>query len=109
MTLLGQSVDILLDTYLMPDGEIIWPQSVPDFQTHAYGNVDNAFEGFASWQGRRPDWAMRRTASRSGPTCVPSPVNSTKSTACSATGTAPPSQTPAAVVPQGSRGEGQVE
>ncbi|OGV75001.1 MAG: hypothetical protein A3K19_12155 [Lentisphaerae bacterium RIFOXYB12_FULL_65_16] len=49
ITLLNQSVDILLDKYLTPDGEIIWPQSVSDFQTYAYGNVDNAFEGFSSW------------------------------------------------------------
>jgi len=49
ITLLNGSVDILLDHYLMPDGEIIWPQSVPDFQTCAYGAVDNVFEGFSSW------------------------------------------------------------
>lgn len=49
MARLSQSVDILLDKYLTPDGEILWPTSVNDFQTYAYSNVDNAFEGFASW------------------------------------------------------------
>lgn len=49
IALLNQSVDVLLDRYLTPDGEILWPQSVRDFQTYAYSNVDNAFEGFASW------------------------------------------------------------
>ena len=36
--------DVLAD-YLTPEGEIIWPTCVPDFQS----NVDNAFEGFSSF------------------------------------------------------------
>jgi len=39
----------LLRDYLTPDGEILWPECAEDFQTFAYGNVDNAFEGFQSF------------------------------------------------------------
>ncbi|MBT3375074.1 MAG: hypothetical protein HN742_41125 [Lentisphaerae bacterium] len=49
IALLNESVDILLDNYLTPEGEIFWPESVRDFQTYAYGAVDNAFESFSSW------------------------------------------------------------
>lgn len=46
---LDHSIDLLLTRYLTPEGEIIWPETVKDFQTFAYSNVDNAFEGFQSW------------------------------------------------------------
>ena len=39
----------MLSDYLTEDGEIIWPECVKDFQTFAYSNVDNAFEGFHSF------------------------------------------------------------
>ncbi len=45
---LSRAPEMLAD-YLTPDGEILWPECVPDFQTFAYGNVDNAFEGFQSF------------------------------------------------------------
>ena len=44
----GQSAT-MLEPYLSKEGAIIWPESVKDFQTFAYSNVDNAFEGFQSW------------------------------------------------------------
>jgi hypothetical protein len=39
----------MLAPYLSDAGNIIWPECVKDFQTFAYSNVDNAFEGFQSW------------------------------------------------------------
>ncbi len=39
----------MLTPYLSAEGSIIWPESVENFQTFAYSNVDNAFEGFQSW------------------------------------------------------------
>lgn len=39
----------MLADYLTEEGEIIWPECAPDFQTFAYSNVDNAFEGFHSF------------------------------------------------------------
>jgi hypothetical protein len=39
----------LLKDYLTEDGEILWPECVKDFQTFAYSNVDNAFEGFQNF------------------------------------------------------------
>ena len=39
----------MLKDYLTEEGEIFWPDCVKDFQTFAYGNVDNAFEGFQSF------------------------------------------------------------
>ena len=39
----------MLADYLSPDGGILWPESVKDFQMYASGNVDNAFEGFQSF------------------------------------------------------------
>ncbi|MGI6538866.1 MAG: hypothetical protein ACOX22_11325 [Caldicoprobacterales bacterium] len=44
LELANRAPDMLAD-YLTPEGEIIWPESVPDFQS----NVDNAFEGFSSF------------------------------------------------------------
>ncbi|MCU6709594.1 hypothetical protein M6D81_12870 [Paenibacillus sp. J5C_2022] len=48
MTLMNDSVHLLLDNYLTPEGEYFWPD-IEDFQTYAYSNVDNAFESFHSW------------------------------------------------------------
>ena len=48
LALAGTAPEMLAD-YLTPEGEIIWPECVPDFQAYAYGGVDNAFEGFASF------------------------------------------------------------
>ena len=45
---LSHAPDMLAD-YLTPDGEILWPECVPNFQTFAYSNVDNAFEGFQNF------------------------------------------------------------
>ena len=46
MALMNQSEDILLEHYLMPNGEVFWPE-VEGFR--GYGGVDNAFEGFHRW------------------------------------------------------------
>jgi len=48
ISLMNEAVDLLLTEYLTPEGEFFWPD-VEDFQTYAYGNVDNAFESFFSW------------------------------------------------------------
>lgn len=48
ISLMNDAVHIVLDQFLTPEGEIFWPD-VEDFQTYAYSNVDNAFEGFHSW------------------------------------------------------------
>lgn len=48
ISLMNESVDLLLDQFLTPEGELFWPD-MDDFQTYAYSNVDNAFEGFHSW------------------------------------------------------------
>ena len=48
LALASRAPEMLAD-YLTPDGEILWPTCVKDFQTFAYGNVDNAFEGFSSF------------------------------------------------------------
>lgn len=45
LSTLSRAPEMLKD-YLTGDGEIIWPECVKDFQTFAYSNVDNAFEGF---------------------------------------------------------------
>ena len=38
----------ILKKLLTPDGKFYWPECIKDFQTFAYGNVDNAFEGFGN-------------------------------------------------------------
>ena len=48
LALANTAPEVIAD-YLTPEGEILWPDSVKDFQTFAYGNVDNAFEGFTSF------------------------------------------------------------
>ena len=46
IALMNTSEDLLLEHYLMPNGEIFWP----DIEGFAgYGGVDNAFEGFHRW------------------------------------------------------------
>lgn len=44
--LMNRSEDIILEHYLMPNGEIFWPD-IEGFR--GYGGVDNAFEGFHRW------------------------------------------------------------
>lgn len=46
---LASTAPEMLKDYLTEDGEIIWPDCAPGFQTFAYGNVDNVFEGFQSF------------------------------------------------------------
>ena len=46
ISLMNKSEDILLEHYLMPNGEIFWPD-IEGF--HGYGGVDNVFEGFHRW------------------------------------------------------------
>lgn len=46
IALMNQSEDIILEHYLLPNGEIFWPD-IEGF--HGYGGVDNAFEGFHRW------------------------------------------------------------
>lgn len=46
---LASTAPQMLKDYLTPEGEIIWPECAPNFQTFAYGNVDNVFEGFQSF------------------------------------------------------------
>ncbi len=46
IALMNKSEDILLENYLMPNGEIFWPD-IEGFR--GYGGVDNAFEGFHRW------------------------------------------------------------
>lgn len=48
ISLMNEAVDVVLEQYLTPEGELLWPD-VPDFQTFAYGNMDNAFESFHNW------------------------------------------------------------
>lgn len=48
ISLMNDSVDLALDQFLTPEGELFWPD-IAGFQTYAYSNVDNAFEGFHSW------------------------------------------------------------
>ena len=43
--LMNRSEDIILEHYLMPNGEIFWPD-IEGFR--GYGGVDNAFEGVPS-------------------------------------------------------------
>ncbi len=47
-TLMNDSIDILLENYLTPEGEYFWPD-IEGFQAYAYSNMDNAFEGFHGW------------------------------------------------------------
>ena len=44
--LMNRSEDIILEHYLLPNGEIFWPD-IEGFR--GYGGVDNAFEGFHRW------------------------------------------------------------
>ena len=44
--LMNRSEEIVLEHYLMPNGEIFWPE-IEGFV--GYGGVDNAFEGFHRW------------------------------------------------------------
>jgi hypothetical protein len=46
IALMDQSEDMILEHYLLPNGEIFWPD-VEGFR--GYGGVDNAFEGFHRW------------------------------------------------------------
>jgi hypothetical protein len=46
IALMNRSEDILLENYLMPNGEIFWPD-IEGFR--GYGGVDNVFEGFHRW------------------------------------------------------------
>jgi len=46
---LASTAPEVLKDYLTEDGELLWPDCVRDFQTFAYGNVDNVFEGFQSF------------------------------------------------------------
>ena len=45
---MASGVPEILGEFLTEDGELYWPDCVKDFQTYAYGNVDNVFEGFQS-------------------------------------------------------------
>jgi hypothetical protein len=44
--LMNQSIDIVLEKYLRPDGELLWPP-VEDFVS--YDGLDDAYESFHSW------------------------------------------------------------
>ena len=44
--LMNRSEEIVLEHYLMPNGEIFWPE-IEGFV--GYGGVDNAIEGFHRW------------------------------------------------------------
>jgi hypothetical protein len=44
IALMNRSEDIILEHYLMPNGEIFWPEGF-----RGYGGIDNAFEGFHRW------------------------------------------------------------
>ena len=46
---LASTAPKVLRDYLTEDGQLLWPDSIRDFQTIAYGNVDNVFEGFLSF------------------------------------------------------------
>ncbi len=46
IALMNQSEGLLIENYLMPNGEIFWPD-IEGFG--GYGGVDNAFEGFHRW------------------------------------------------------------
>lgn len=46
IALMNKSEDLLIEHYLMPNGEIFWPD-IEGFR--GYGGVDNAFEGFHRW------------------------------------------------------------
>jgi len=47
LSILSRTPDVICKM-LTPEGKFYWPECIKDFQTFAYGNVDNAFEGFGN-------------------------------------------------------------
>ena len=45
---MNQSIDLVLQKYLAPDGSFLWPPESPE-ESHGVGSLDDVYESFHSW------------------------------------------------------------